>query len=190
MGSPKALLLTPDGRPFVAAIVRALASAAVTDIVIVTGRRHGDIVDAVVADAPPVSPRFARNLDPGRGQLSSLWVGMDALIGPATPALLMTLVDVPLIDPVTIGRVIETWQRTQAPIVRPARGDRHGHPVLFSRELFSELRQAPLAGGAKTVVRRHEAAIVNVAVDDERCLVDVDTPQDYEALRRVGVTQP
>ena len=184
MGSPKALLLTPEGRPFVASIVRAFAGAAVTDIVIVTGRHHGDIVDAVLADAPPVTPRFARNLDPGRGQLSSLWVGMDAVVGPATPALLMTLVDVPLADPATVRVVIEAWQRTHAPIVRPALGDRHGHPVLFSCELFGELRHAPLDAGAKTVLRRHEAAIVNVAVDDERCLVDVDTPQDYDALGR------
>src|SRR5687768_3900462 len=74
MGSPKALLTAPSGRPFVSAIVRALAAASVTDIVVVTGAEHDRIVEAVLTDAPAVMPRFARNPDPSRGQLSSLWV--------------------------------------------------------------------------------------------------------------------
>ena len=34
MGSPKALLLTPDGKPFVAAIVATFAAAGIADIVV------------------------------------------------------------------------------------------------------------------------------------------------------------
>jgi molybdenum cofactor cytidylyltransferase len=184
MGRPKALLYTPGGRPFVAAIVRAFASAGVDDVVVVTGRDHDQIVETIEADPSAVRPRFARNPDPSRGQLSSLWIGMDAAVTAETEALMMTLVDVPMIRPSTIARVIGTWRRTGAPIVRPAIEDRHGHPVLFDRSLFEELRRAPLEAGAKTVVRAHEHQIVNVPVDDEGCLVDVDTPAEYEALRR------
>jgi molybdenum cofactor cytidylyltransferase len=184
MGSPKALLTTPNGRSFVAAIVRALVAAEVRDIVVVTGADHDSVVQAVERDDPPIQPRFARNADPARGQLSSLWVGMDAAVQDDTAALLVTLVDVPLIDPATVTRVIEEWQRTRAPVVRPAIGDRHGHPVIFDRRVFGELRAAPLAAGAKTVVRGHAHEVVDVPVTDEGCLVDVDTPRDYAALRR------
>ena len=184
MGSPKALLTTPDGRPFVASVVRAFAAAGLTNIVIVTGRDHDAVVDAVRADAPPVLPRFARNPDPSRGQLSSLWTGMDAAVDSSTEALLMTLVDVPRIAPATIAAVVERWRSTTAPIVRPAIGDRHGHPVLFDRAVFDELRSAPLDAGAKVVVRRYEQQLVNVPVADEGCLVDVDTPEDYKRLFR------
>jgi molybdenum cofactor cytidylyltransferase len=183
MGRPKALLRTPEGRPFVAAIVRAFAAAGVDDVVVVTGRDHDRIAEALEADGAPVRPRLARNDDPSRGQLSSLWTGMDAAVTPGTEALMVTLVDVPMIRPSTIVHVVEAWRRTGAPIVRPAIGARHGHPVLFDRALFGQLRRAPLDAGAKTVVRAHQAEVVNVAVDDEGCLVDVDTPADYEALR-------
>ena len=61
-------------------------------------------------------------------------------------------------------------------------GDRHGHPVLFDRALFDELRRAPLAEGAKAVVHGHERQLLNIEVDDEGCLTDVDTPADYKAL--------
>lgn len=182
MGTPKALLLTPAGSPFAAAVVRALAAGGVTNMVIVTGKEHERIVQAVTSDLPPVTPRFVRNPDPSRGQLSSLWVGMDAALDADAEGLMVTLVDVPLVQPATVTAVIRAWRETRAPIVRPAIGDRHGHPVIFDRSLFDELRAAPLEGGAKVVVRAHEREIVNVPVSDKGCLVDVDTPDDYEAM--------
>jgi molybdenum cofactor cytidylyltransferase len=183
MGSPKALLHAPDGRPFVARVVRTLLDAGLDRIAVVTGSHHDAIVQAVTDDHPAVLPRFARNPDPSRGQLSSLLVGMEAILPPDGDGLLMTLVDVPMVAPATVTAVIETWRRTRAPIVRPAIGDRHGHPVIFDRAVFDELRRAPGDTGAKTVVRAHEHELVNVAVEDEGSVADVDTKEDYERLR-------
>jgi molybdenum cofactor cytidylyltransferase len=182
MGSPKALLLTRDGRPFVAAIAETFAAAGITEIVVVTGRDHERITAALAHERLPAPPEVVRNLDPSRGQLSSLLLGIDSLPASA-PAAVVTLVDVPLMTAETVRLVISEWRRTGAPIVRPAIGERHGHPVVFDRRLFQELRQAPLDVGAKAVVRAHSAEIVNVPVTDTGCLVDVDTPADYEALR-------
>jgi len=64
MGTPKALLATPSGRPFAASILRALLGAGVEHVVIVTGHYHGRAVESVLGDGPPVMPRFARNLQP------------------------------------------------------------------------------------------------------------------------------
>jgi CTP:molybdopterin cytidylyltransferase MocA len=186
MGFPKAVLDAPGGRSFVASILRSLAAGGVAEIVIVTGRDHNRVVEAVEKDAPPLGPRFVRNPDPSRGQLSSLWTAMDACVTPLTEGLLVTLVDVPLVAPQTIRRVIDAWQRTRAPIVRPAIGERHGHPVIFDRAVFGELRAAPLAAGAKVVVRAHAHEVIDVPVDDEGSLTDVDTPEDYERLRAPG----
>jgi molybdenum cofactor cytidylyltransferase len=183
MGSPKALLPAPDGQPFVLRIVRAFADAAIPTIAVVTGSSHEAIVEALGAAFPAELAMAVRNPDPSRGQLSSLWTGMDAVVDEGTDALLVTLVDVPMVSAATVSVVVEAWRRSRAPIVRPAVGARHGHPVLFDRSLFAELRQAPLDGGAKTVIRRHEARILHVVPPDEGCLRDVDTPEDYKALR-------
>jgi molybdenum cofactor cytidylyltransferase len=183
MGSPKALLLT-KGRTFVAAIAETFAAAGIAEIVVVTGRDHDQISEAISKVSLLVPPRVVRNPDPSRGQLSSLLTGMDAVVTADTEAVVVTLVDVPLLAPETVRLVIAEWQRTRAPIVRPAIGDRHGHPVVFDRRVFGELRQAPLESGAKWVVRAHADEVVNLPVTDEGCLVDVDTPHDYEALGR------
>ena len=184
MGSPKALLLTLDGRTFVAAIAGTFAAAGITDIVVVTGRDHDRIVDALANARLPAPPRIARNPNPSRGQLSSLITGMDAVVSPGTDAVVVTLVDVPMLSPATVRLVVSEWERTRAPIVRPAIGDRHGHPVVFDQRVFSELRSAPSDVGAKSVVRAHANEVLNVPVTDEGCLVDVDTPGDYQALSR------
>ena len=184
MGRPKALLADPDGRPFVARLVRTFADSGSSPIVVVTGRDHAAIAAALAANALPVDSMVVNNPEPTRGQLSSLWIGLDAAMVAGAEAVLVTLVDVPMVRASTVRQVVDAWSRSRAPIVRPAMGDRHGHPVLFDRALFDELRRAPLAEGAKTVLRAHADRIVNVPVDDEGCLVDIDTPDEYEAMQR------
>jgi molybdenum cofactor cytidylyltransferase len=184
MGSPKALLPSPDGRPFVRRIVDTLHEAGIVELVVVTGRDHDALVEVLDDNPRNRPPMIARNPDPARGQLSSLWIGMDAVVRPHTDGIIVTLVDVPMVAVSTVARVVAAWQRSRAPIVRPAIGDRHGHPVIFDRAVFDALRRAPIDGGAKTVVRTHEHDVLNVPVEDEGCLLDVDTPGEYERLRR------
>lgn len=183
-GLPKAALKAPCGRSFAGRIIDVLAESGVNNLVVVTGDHHDAVVAAVHADSPQKLPAFVRNPNPARGQLSSLWVGMDHAINADVQALLVTLVDVPMITVEVVRQVIDGWRATGAPIVRPAIGDLHGHPVLYDRSLFAALRSASLEQGAKSVVRAHESEILNVPVTDPGCLRDVDTPQDYEDLGR------
>ena len=180
MGSPKALLSTPEGRTFVVSIADTFVRAGLDDTFVVTGRDH----DQITAALSNVPVRVVRNPDPARGQLSSLLTAMEAAVRPETEALVVTLVDVPLLSVDTVRLVVSEWRRTRAPVVRPAIGERHGHPVVFDRRVFEELRQAPLDAGAKVVVRKYAAELLNVPVTDTGCLIDVDTPRDYESLGR------
>ena len=184
MGRPKALLPDPEGRAFVARLVRTFAAADVHDIVVVTGSLHAAIADAIGADQPPVAPSLVNNPQPALGQVSSLWTGLDAVARPGIEGALVTLVDIPLVLVSTVRRVIDAWTHNRAPIVRPAVGDRHGHPVLFDRSIFDALRHAPLTEGARAVVHANADRIVNVQVDDPGCLLDIDTPSDYDEVIR------
>jgi molybdenum cofactor cytidylyltransferase len=95
-------------------------------------------------------------------------------------ATLVTLVDVPLVAASTVRAVVDRYRRTQAPIVRPVRGTRHGHPVLIDRSLFESIRAADPNAGAKEVVRAYASPAGDVEVDDEGAFADIDTPEDYE----------
>jgi molybdenum cofactor cytidylyltransferase len=180
MRSPKAVLRDVAGVPFVNRIVASFYAAALADVLIVTGRHHEEVAAAVAEFTGPARPRLVRNPDPSRGQLSSLWVALDAC-DPRTEALVVTLVDVPFLAVSTITAVVRAWERTRAPIVRPETNGRRGHPVIFDRAVFDELRQAPLEIGARAVVNAHSSEIVNQPVDDPGCIVDIDTPEEYRA---------
>jgi CTP:molybdopterin cytidylyltransferase MocA len=185
MGSPKALLRDSSGRSFVARIVATLADAGFRDVTLVTGSLHAAIVAALAADRDSLMTiHFARNPDPSRGQLSSLQVGLEHAARPGVRAVMVTLVDVPLLSAATIRAVVNAYRESGAPIVRPSHGDHHGHPVIFDRRLFDELRRADPGHGAKAVLRAHASEIVNVPVDDRGALVDIDTPEDYRAAIR------
>jgi molybdenum cofactor cytidylyltransferase len=116
------------------------------------------------------------------GQLSSLLVGLHAVEQrfDDVEAVMVTLVDLPLISPQTTRAVLEAFRANpNAPLVRPRRGNRYGHPVVFNRSLFGELRRADPSKGAKPVVHAHAAEEVTVDVDDDGAFIDVDTPDDY-----------
>jgi molybdenum cofactor cytidylyltransferase len=96
------------------------------------------------------------------------------------------LVDVPLVRAGTVRAVMDAFSSTHAPIVRPVAGGRRGHPVLFARRVFDDLRRADPAVGAKAVVRAHAAEVCDVEVDDEGACRDVDTPEDFAGLEERG----
>lgn len=58
---------------------------------------------------------------------------------------------------------------------------RHGHPVGFAAELYSELVQLDGDDGARKVVSRYPA--VGVELDDPGVLFDIDRPDDLKSLR-------
>jgi CTP:molybdopterin cytidylyltransferase MocA len=185
MGSPKAVLRSPDGRPFIIRIIDTLVEAGLSGVTVITGVHH-EVINETLASYPALASavRCVRNPDPARGQLSSLLVGMDAVAGPETRGVLMTLVDVPMVAVDTVRQLVEVWERTRAPIVRPAVGLAHGHPVIFDRQVFDALRATPMDIGARAVVRAFADRTQNVAVTDAGCLVDIDTPDDYAGLGR------
>jgi molybdenum cofactor cytidylyltransferase len=189
MGQAKAALpLGHTGETVVARVVRTLLNGGVPDVVVVAGAH----IDAVRAAMPrhESRARVIEHLGWEQGQLSSLLAGLDAIDGPLLEAAVVTLVDVPLVQPATVAEVIAAWRRTRAPIVRPADtstavgagGPRHGHPVIFDRTIFADLRAADPQTGAKAVFAIYRDRILNVEVRDAGAFQDIDTPEDYQKL--------
>jgi CTP:molybdopterin cytidylyltransferase MocA len=110
-----------------------------------------------------------------------------AVLEPVRPtALLSWPVDLPHVRMATVERLLETHERTGAPVVVPVFGSRRGHPVIWDASLFEELAtsQAATELGARAVLHHHERTTATVTVDDPAVIDDIDTPQDYERLIR------
>jgi CTP:molybdopterin cytidylyltransferase MocA len=181
MGRPKALLPIGDDT-FVTRVCRTLLEAGVDDLVVVAGAEHGPVAEAVSRAGLPA--RVVENPRRDEGQLSSVLAGLAVADRPGVDAVLVHLVDTPLVRPETARAVLDAFLRSHAPIVRPSAGGRHGHPVLFARRVFDDLRRADPAIGAKAVVRARAAEVLSVAVDDEGACRDIDTPEDLARLQQ------
>jgi len=179
MGMPKALLRFSD-TTFLAQIVSVLQQSEVDAVTVVLGAQAATIrastdlsgVDIVV------------NQDYRKGQLSSLVAGLRSL--PSRPeAILLCLVDNPLISGETVDRIVRAFRETGRPIVIPVFKGRRGHPALFARAMFDELRSAPADEGARHIVQSHKDQVLEVDIPDPAILARIDTPEDY--LSHFGV---
>jgi molybdenum cofactor cytidylyltransferase len=177
MGRPKALLQV-GGRTFVRRILDTLHAGGIRDVVVVLRPQQPAAAAEVVAAGGVV----VENPHADAGQLSSLVAGLDALDVPGVGSILVTLVDVPLIQASTVRLLVERAASSPAPIVRAAFRGRHGHPVVFKRQVFDALRNADPAVGARAVLRAFP--VEDVEVDDPFVVEDVDTPDDYARLAR------
>ena len=178
MGRPKALL-DSDGDTFVQLVVRTLAAASLSPVVVVT---RAELAAAIARDSRPA--RVVVNPAPELGQLSSLRAGFDAIDAIDADAVLVTLVDLPMVRADTVAALVNAWHDSHAPLVRPRVGATHGHPMIIRRDVIAALRDplVDLAAGAKPIIRRVASREVTVDTDDEGTIADVDTPDDYLRL--------
>jgi CTP:molybdopterin cytidylyltransferase MocA len=179
MGEPKAMLSAGD-ETFLQRAVRALQEGGCAYVVVVTGPPDDDTARLIARDAAGMGAEVAVNPAVQSEQADSLRIGLAALPGEAEAAVVAP-VDVPDVSGALVRAVIDAFVRTGAPVALPARGGRHGHPVLFARRVFAELMRPELPQGARTVVHAHAAELAEVPVD--ALPTDLDTPDEYRRWR-------
>jgi molybdenum cofactor cytidylyltransferase len=178
LGAPKALLPT-DGGTLLAVTVRALLEAGLQRVVVVLGCDAAGVRER--AGLPEDARlRVAENERWREGMASSLARGLDEC--GACQAAVVALGDQPGLDAARVQRLVEAWAaHPGAPLAVPMLPEgRLGHPVLFARELWAELRDQVGDRGGRDVVRRHWSRAARVA---EEPLHDLDTAEDVAAWR-------
>ena len=174
MGCPKALLRFRE-QTFLERILDAIKRAGIEQTAIVVGHHRVEIQQAY-----PEMP-LVFNPDYQQGMSTSVQAGVRSLPGGICGAGIF-LVDHPMIDPLTIGRLAE--QLRPGHIVLPSHEGRRGHPVFFASELFAEILALGPDEGLNTVVRRASGRVTTVPVSSPGVLQDIDTPEQFQNLLR------
>ena len=176
MGQSK-LRLDLGGVSILQRVIREISKAAFAEIVVVLGSDREALQESLAG--MPV--RISLNATFERGLGSSLRIGVDA-VSADVDGVVIALADRPLVTAAMYEALIEAHLRTSAPIVAARFGGVVAPPIFFARPLFPEIgRDVP---GSRSLVERRqsEATFVDLAPE---ALADVDTPEDYERLRRV-----
>ncbi len=173
MGQPKALLKFKN-ETFLGRLQR-IFLAHTNPLVVVLGHNAEIVCQTVDRRA-----RQATNPDPARGMLSSLQAGLE-LLNDAERVLFLPL-DYPAIREETIAALCAA---PPANVTMPRFEGTRGHPVLISKMVVAELLALPPGAAARDVIRSYNATVQYVDVNDPAILMDVDTPEDYQALSRL-----
>jgi molybdenum cofactor cytidylyltransferase len=174
MGMAKPAMAFGDGT-LVGAVIDLARSAGLDPIVVVTGF-HGDEVAAAVDDAA----RIIHNPDPGRGNMSSLLVGLDAL--GEVDAVVVLLSDMPLVETSTIEALNRGLLESEAACGWTCYSDGRGHPIAFAPRGIEAIGGL---SGTKALWPWFES----LGEDERYELVvadplpaDINTPADYDRL--------
>jgi molybdenum cofactor cytidylyltransferase len=187
MGRDKALLpwppaptgLSSPDQTFLSAAIRALSPF--TDMVIVVaGKNESLLVPFVYATAAVL----LTNPNPDRGQFSSLQVGLQEVLNRGRDAAMITPVDRPPVNAATIRKLLETFESASVEkwAVVPEYDGKHGHPILAGREMIEVFLRAPATAIARDLEHQNRVHIVYVPVNDPLTVINVNTPEDYQAL--------
>jgi CTP:molybdopterin cytidylyltransferase MocA len=180
MGRAKFALPAGPGHTFVSRIAACLDEAGIGPLIVVASP------DAIVELRSALGDFVRRaivavNERPEEGQLSSLQAGL-TMVAVETRGVLVTLVDLPAVRAATVSALLAAWQRSQAPLVRPVRVGRHGHPFVATGAVIDALRHAPRAKTIREVLQPFVPQAIDVPCDDAGAFEDVDTPDDYRRL--------
>lgn len=172
LGRPKATLEL-DGERLVDRGVRTLRDGGCSPVLVVAGAAQIEVIGAVVVPNP----------DWRDGMGSSLRAGLAAL-PPACPAVVIALVDQPLVTPAAVARLIDAYG-AGAGIAVATYGGARRNPVLLRAEHFAGVAEAATGDqGARSYLRAHPDLVTPVPCDDVAAPDDIDTPGDLDAFNR------
>jgi len=179
MGEDKALLQF-GGRTFLAGAIQLLQSAC--DFVVVVTGNNTDLLRPVIYEN---SAYVVHNWQPERGQFSSLREGLQAVLDRGRDAACVTLVDRPPARAETLAGLMKHFMNTvpeKTWAVVPEFQGKHGHPVIFGREMMEVFLRADPSRNAREIEHDYQSRIQYVTVDDSRVVLNINTPEDYSAF--------
>ena len=184
MGSPKQLL-EYGGKSLLRRAAESARAAVDGPVVVVLGSG----ADRLKSELTGLDVRPVDNPSWGNGMGTGVRLGLetlDALVPGGMDAVLLTLCDQPLVSPPVLRQLLDAYRRSGLPgsIAAAGYNGTVGVPAIFGRAHLDELRALPDEAGAKPVLLRHRASVIEVAMPE--AATDIDTREQYEHLARTG----
>jgi molybdenum cofactor cytidylyltransferase len=178
MGAVNKLTLDVGGTPLLRRAAQTLLAARLNEVVVVVGHE----ADTARSLLDGLGLRIVENPHYGEGRMTSVYCGMGALTAPGE-GVMVCLSDLPLIEPqdldALIGAFLDECPRS---ILVPTYEGRRGNPVILAQRV----RESILAGdrnlGGRRPVDQHPELVRPCPMENDHCVFDLDTPEDYDRL--------
>ena len=182
MGLRNKLLEPIGGEPMVRRVAAIALGSGAEPIVVVTGHEAASVGAALQG----LGVTLILNPDYADGLSTSLRAGLSALPSGIDGALIL-LGDMPEVEASVLSALISSFTGMSA-ICVPVRDGLRGNPVLWGSRYFPEMMELTGDFGAKPLMARHEAQLIEVEVTTDSILHDIDAPEDLARLKQPGET--
>lgn len=119
--------------------------------------------------------RIVENPDFRKGMFSSVQCGVKEL---SSDTFFVLPGDQPMIQKQTLTKLLEA----EGDIVNPSFKGKKGHPVLFRNDCREGILAMPEDGILRDFIHSRKANIVEI--EDEGIILDIDTDEDYEYIKK------
>jgi molybdenum cofactor cytidylyltransferase len=178
MGTFKPLL--PFGKSTILeTVIDKIGQAGIADIFVVVGHEGEQIRKTIPSNVAAT----IQNEDYKKGMFSSILCAVNQLESYHTKpdGVLIALADQPSISSAVITRLVKSFHEYPEEILAPTFKGRRGHPIVFPFSILKGATSYTGKDGLRGFRELHSESVVEVAIDEEAILIDLDTPEEYEA---------
>lgn len=176
-------LLDVGGMPAAERIIKEAGSAGIGHMIMVTGYRR-ELLEPLVEREGVTEAYNDRYRD---GMFSSVKTGVSEFrrLFKNDAAFFLLPVDCPLVTGDIMKKLMDEYvmRGCGKSFSVPVYEGKKGHPLLIPSYYADEICAHDGRGGLKAVTDRHRDMIIRVPVDDEGCILDMDTPRGYEDIK-------
>ncbi len=185
-------LLPVDGRPAIEGLIETAKAAGLSDITVVTGHNRERLQPVLARHG--VAEAF--NEDYESGMFSSIQAGLAkasqtaAAENAVKDGYLLMPVDCPLISVSVLRAVMDAVlaaaaDKTGADAFAVALFEgKKGHPLYIPGSRIEEILASDGTGGLAAITDKYADSMIRVETGEEGCLLDMDTPEGYEDIKR------
>lgn len=161
--------------------VAAVKGAGIKNIVVVTGYNREKLKPII--DTASVNEAYNKEYD--NGMFSSIKAGLSAVkeLFSNTKGVVLMPVDCPLISSEVISEVIQSAAADDEFCVPVFKGKK-GHPLMIPTSYTEEICGYDGSGGLKVITDKYWDKMKRIPVDEEGCILDMDTPEGYEEIAK------
>ena len=162
-------------------LIQTYQAHGIEHLYVVVGHRKDEIIEALKG----YNVHIVYNEDYDKGMFGSIQKGLGVLDA-RVKAFYMQPVDIPLINVQTLERLYEAYALGNKGVIYPTFLGRKGHPPLIDIKYKEQILLSNGEGGLKKVLETFCDDALHVKVYEQSVLMDMDTKEDYEALKTYG----
>ncbi|TCP04052.1 molybdenum cofactor cytidylyltransferase/nicotine blue oxidoreductase [Rubrivivax gelatinosus] len=172
-----------DGRSLFDGVVQALRGAGAAEVLVVVGPYLDTWHTLASRVGALVLEHRQKDASRAESQRLGLRAGLERRPG---HDLMFCVADLPLLHAGAVRALVAAWHRREHHVqaLVPWVGGQRGHPVLLSAAAAARLDAAAAGVGLRDWLAANPQAVQALACEDECHVVDLDTEQDLETLRR------